>query len=87
MAAVIDDEPTLPLFHAGQDGLDKSHVTKIVHFEQLLCRVNWNAFEGDSRYPNTGVIDCGLKIFHHDERILDKPASGNIQLGSASLTK
>ena len=63
MTAVIDNEPTLSGFHAGQNGLNKSHVTKIVYFEQLLCHVNRDKFERNSHHRNTGIIDCGLKVF------------------------
>ena len=58
MAAVINDDSTLPRFHAWKHSLDQSQGTEKVHIKQFLWHINRNTLQGGNN-PNTSVIDCG----------------------------
>ena len=63
MTAVINNDSTLPRFHAWNHSLDQSQGTKIVNIEQLLWHVNRNTFQGTNN-PNTSVIDWEYNTFY-----------------------
>ena len=57
MAAVVDNVPALPRFHAWQHNLDQSQGSKEVHFKQFLGHIDWDTFYY-AKQSHPSIVNC-----------------------------